>query len=162
MRIPLFLGGLFFCASSPAASVCPIEQARYDYSAGQGGADFKVIKHVDGFASPLVFHLSLSGTKNLWFLFDQGNARYVGLISIKDPSQSGWSPPNPDGGDRPIRDQKFFAWNDDLKIFGEIPVPGSPAPKFILVPDLPETLQASVSDRMFIGSGIFKLVGCDR
>lgn len=36
-----------------------------------------------------------------------------------------------------------------------MPEPGSLAPEFTLVPDLPETLQYTVADRLFIGAGIF-------
>jgi len=38
-----------------------------------------------------------------------------------------------------------------------MPEPGSPAPEFTLVPRLPETLQYTVADRLFIGAGIFEL-----
>jgi len=162
IRLAFSMAGLLLCANTMATPVCPIERAHYAYSEGPGSADFKVLSQVDGFASPVALHLNLSGTRDLWFLFDQGSARYVSLISVTDPTVPGWSPPDPDGGHRPIRDQKFFAWNDDLKIQEAMPQPGSPAPTYILVPDLPETLQYGVSERMAIGAGIFKLNRCDQ
>lgn len=161
MRLAVFMVGLLLCADLLSAPACPIERAHYAYSAGPGNADFKVLAHVDGFASPMALHLNLSGTRDLWFLFDQGSARYVSLISVTDPTAPGWSLPDPDGGHRPIRDQKFFAWGNDLKIQEAMPQPGSLAPTYILVPDLPETLQYGASERMVIGAGIFKLNRCD-
>lgn len=161
IRLAFSMAGLLLCANPMATPVCPIERAHYAYSEGPGSADFKVLSHVDGFASPVALHLNLSGTRDLWFLFDQGSARYVSLISVTDPTVPGWSPPDPDGGHRPIRDQKFFAWNGDLKIQEAMPQPRSRAPTFVLVPDLPETLQYGVSERMVIGAGIFKLNHCD-
>jgi hypothetical protein len=157
-RLAIFLA---LSLASAATVACPIERAHYTYSAGQGAASFAVLDDLTGYVSKLSIHLQLAGKRDLWFLFDAGSARYISLISVTDPRMPGWLPPDPDGGKRPIAAQKFFAWNDDLKIYEDVPQAGTRAPKFILIPDLPETLQYGSRDRLAIGAGIFKLDRCD-
>jgi hypothetical protein len=61
-----------------------------------------------------------------------------------------------------MHDQRYIAWNDDLKIHDLAPQAGASAPKFILVPELAETMRYGGSgERMTIGLGIFKMARCD-
>jgi hypothetical protein len=152
--------GVLAATTATAGVTCPIERAHYTYSAGIGSADFAVHDTLDGYVSKVSLHINLDRRRDLWFLFDEGSARYVSLISVTNPSTPGWVPPEPDGGDRPMPAQKFFAWSDDLKVWEHPPAPGMAAPRFILIPDLPETLQYGVRDRLVIGSGVFKLDHC--
>jgi hypothetical protein len=149
-------------ATAPVPS-CPVEHAHYRYSGGDGEADLSVLPKLSGFMSKVLLHVRVAGKNDFWFLFDQGSGRYVHLVSITDPHRPGWTPPDPDGGDRPLPGQTFIAWNDALKVAESMPRQGAPAPGYFLLPDLPETLWYRMRDgkRIDLAAGIFRLDRCD-
>lgn len=148
--------------AAPHTPSCPVDHAHYRYSGGDGEADLSVLPGLTGFTSKVLLHVRVSGRNDFWFLFDQGSGRYVRLVSITNPNKPGWTPPEPDGGERPLPGQTFFAWNDDLKIAPSMPQKGDRAPGYMLLPDLPEALWYGMRDgqRIAVAAGIFQLDRC--
>lgn len=163
LRLSVLTIASLFSVNSLASTTCPIEHAHYVYTDGLGVADFTVIDKPDDFRSGLVMHLSFKDKekRDFWFLFDQGNSRSISLITTSDPAAAGWTRPDPDKHDNHlIPNQMYYSWNSDMKIGIHEPEPGDPAPEFIFVPALPNALEASFRDRIYIGAGIFKRARC--
>lgn len=149
--------------SAFANTGCPIQFAHYKYGWEGGVADFIMTRPAAGLRSKLSLHLFFKGVGEAWFLFDQGNARYVSLISTEDVNSPTWTAPDPDSNRRrPLADQKYLAWNDDMRISNDPPVKGSMAPEYFVIPELPEALQFDQGKPEIIGAGIYKFDFCKR
>lgn len=161
-RLALLLSTVF-SAGAVAASGCPVPQAQYAYSAGSAVATFVALPHLTGFISKVALHVIIDGKRSYWFLFDGGTSRVVQLISVNDPTLQDWVPPDPDSRrGRPLADQTFLSWNDDMKILSVPPDIGTDAPRYFIIPELPDTLWYNLRDRVSLAPGIFHVARCRR
>lgn len=150
-----------------AAPSCPVEQAHYVSMADQQWtAGFRRIGKRPGWISSVAFFVRSARTKrSYWFMFDQGSARYVNLISTFDVEQPGWHPPGPDGpsSDRPLGEMHYLSADEQLAFSLDIPLQGTPAPIYILLPDLPEVMwyRTLPMEREGAPLAFFKLWSCD-
>jgi hypothetical protein len=56
----------------------------------------------------LALMLTPSAGLAYWFLFDEGSARYINLISTTDVTLKGWEPPMDAKGGRPLGEMHYF------------------------------------------------------
>jgi len=161
------VGFMLMIGSSPlavAGSACATGHARYDLMGAPGfTAGFVAQAPRRGWLTDaaLFVHSAASG-KTFWFLFDQGSARYVNLISTTDVTVPGWAPPSPDGGERPLRDMHYLAADSGLRFDAVPPRATAVAPTYILLPDLSETLWYGQKDgaKEAAPTAFFKLTAC--
>jgi hypothetical protein len=124
-------------------------------------AGFRRVPKVAGWLTDLAFYVrSAKSNKTYWFLFDQGTARYVNLISTEDVEKRGWSPPPSDGGVRPLGSMHYLASKDGLAYTLSLPDQRQAPPRYILLPDLPEVLWYLANPREDVPVAVFKRVGC--
>ncbi|MDE1146891.1 MAG: hypothetical protein PW843_09755 [Azospirillaceae bacterium] len=152
---------------SPAAATideCPITDTLYtmrgrpDVTAG-----FRDVGQHREWAGTLAFHVtSARSGRSYWFLFDQGSAHAVNLISTTDVVAPGWQPPNADGGVRPLGEQHFLAADGDLTFAAALPKTGAKAPRYILLPDLSEVMAHKADPREDVPTAFFEATGCGR
>lgn len=149
-----------------AASQCTVEHARYAlrhdpaltarFVAVDSGPDWPA--HL-----ALRLHSTRSGPDH-WFLpADGGSDGHQTLVSIDDPTQPGWQPPAPDGGDRPLGEAEYLGADAAYDLLDGVPRRGTPAPAHFLVPDLRQLLwyRAPAQQREPSARQFFDRVGCD-
>lgn len=146
-----------------AATPCRVENAQYRLDLGSGfTAGFKKVGHYDGWVSDLALYVRSDATgAKYWFLFDEGAAPRVTLISTTDVETSGWSPPDPDGGERPLS-ETLYLQADAHDHFAENGPPqgGQVAPDKLLLPDLPAVIRGALTPEEAIGHGFFQYKAC--
>ena len=124
-------------------------------------AGFHRLDHHEELLSDLAFYVrSKRRGVTFWFLFDQGSARYINLISTTDVLAKGWAPPDPDGGVRPLPEMHVLLADADFVFAQEAPKSGAAPPAYILLPDLSETLHQSATPGWDILTDLFKFDGC--
>lgn len=110
--------------------------------------------------SDMALHLVGPGANaSYWFVYDGGSAPAVALISTTDVTARGWTPPQPEGGVRPLGSLWVYAMDASMRISFEIPKLRAVPPMYLFVPELSEALRGS-SPRHNLRPGIFKLTGC--
>ena len=148
--------------ASTGFAACPIQNARYrmlhdpDVWAG-----FHTVGRHEGWISDLAFFVhSKSSSQTHWFLFDQGTARYIALISTTNVLESGWAPPDADGGVRPLGDTDIMLADKAYRFASEAPRTGDARPEFILLPDLSDILWSKGKPREDVPTDLFKFDHC--
>ena len=120
---------------------CPVERARYRmihddrFSAG-----FYPIKKYDMWPDLAFFVRSKSTARTFWFLFTSGSSEYLTLVSTTDVRDKTWSPPDPDGGLRPLGDTQVMFAASRYVFIVTVPERKSLRPEYVLLPDLPDAL----------------------
>jgi hypothetical protein len=151
-------------ASAAPAVGCKTARARYEMMGAPGfTAGFRPEPKRPGWLTDVSFFLRSAQTgKTFWFLFDEGSARYVNMISTTDVTAPGWAPPDPDGGARPLGEMHYLAADAALKFDPRLPRQDAPAPTYVLLPDLAETLWYRQRDgaKEAAPTAFLKLVGC--
>ncbi|HZZ66617.1 MAG TPA: hypothetical protein VFE18_00445 [Phenylobacterium sp.] len=149
-------------AASRTAPACPVGRAVYamagrpDVTAG-----FRFVSKREGWLSEWALYVASAKTgRRYWFLFDEGSAQYVNLISTEDVTKPGWSPPPSDGGPRPLGEMHYLASDDGLSYSLDLPDQRRAAPRFILLPDLSEVLWSRAQPREAVPVAVFKQTGC--
>jgi hypothetical protein len=154
-------------ASLPAGQPCRVEDATYTLSADPAfTAGFRSRPPIAGWLTDVFFYVrSAKSGRTYWFMFDEGSARYVTLISTTDVTRPDWRPPSPDGGPRPLGDMTYIAADRQLRFQQrEIPKRRDVAPYYVLLPDLPEKLWYAMPlewGREGVPMGFFKQSGCN-
>jgi len=155
-----FFAAISMCGSVPALSACPIVNATYSGDDG-ATATFRQVARQGLWVSDLALGVrGATGHPIHWFLFDQGSARYINLISTTDVTRKGWMPPSADGGERPLGDTHFIAVARSLAVILRVPTSRDSAPEYLLLPDLPEVLAHRASPPEDMGLFFFKLAHC--
>jgi hypothetical protein len=154
-----------FAATSWAAPTnCKVANARYEMMGAPGlTAGFRPVGNHPGWLTNVAFFVHSDQSKRtFWFLFDAGTARYITLISTTDVSAQGWTPPPPDGGDHPLGSMHYMGADSNLRFSMTLPRHTTPAPTYILLPDLSEKLRygqaGAAKEDVPVAS--FKLKGC--
>jgi hypothetical protein len=151
-------------ASAAAPTNCKAAGARYEMMGAPGlTAGFRPMASHTGWLTDVAFFVhSDHSKKTFWFLFDAGTARYINLISTTDVTQTSWTPPPPDGGDRALGEMHYMAADAALKFSLELPRQTTTPPAYILLPDLSEKLRYGQAggDREDVPVAFFKLKGC--
>ena len=170
MRAMVGVLGLFLALGAPSlasadpAPGCKTANARYEMMGTPGfTAGFLPQPKRQEWPTNVAFFVrSAQSGKTFWFLFDAGTARYVSLISTTDVTAPNWTPPDPDGGSRPLRDMNYLATDAALKFSLDLPRADAPAPAYVLLPDLAETLWYGQRDgaKEDAPTAFFKRVGC--
>jgi len=149
-------------ALAPAcAHACPVEQAHYVMD-GQPGveAGFRPVGRYKGWISDVAFFVRTPARTD-YFLFDQGSAPYVSLISTTDVTEVGWAPPDPDGGVRPLGGMTYYSLHADRSFYQNvIPKAGEEAPAQIFLPDLAEIMWYRGEPRQSVPHAFLTLVQC--
>jgi hypothetical protein len=149
-------------AGAPIAE-CPLVQARYAASDNQVTARFHAIGRRPGWRSDVALGVrSAPGRPEHWFLFDRGAARRINLISTTDVTKRGWQPPSPDGGARPLGEMTYLAADARKAVIAALPTSASPAPRLIVLPELPEVLARRASPAEDATQPILSFVRCAR
>ncbi|HEX5262085.1 MAG TPA: hypothetical protein VFW13_01060 [Phenylobacterium sp.] len=148
-----------FAAASLAA--CRVDHARYVLrTAPEVTAEFRPVGASREWPSGLALkvHFAKSG-RSYWFLpWDGGTSDLQHLASTTDVAASGWRPPSPDGGPRPIGDIDYIATDASYRVIDATPRPGGPAPAHLLFPNLGDATWHSNYDGA--PKQFFDLVGC--
>jgi hypothetical protein len=150
-----------------AAPACSVAKAHYVSMADpRWTAGFAPItKNRDWISDVAFFVRSAESRRTYWFMFDQGSARYVNLISTFDVTRPGWHPPGPDGpaSERPYGEMHYLSADADLKFSLDVPFQKTSAPTYILLPDLPEWgwYRTPPMEREGAPLAFFKLQSCD-
>lgn len=160
----LLLGVGWAETSSAATTNCSAASARYEMMGAPGfTAGFRPTSNYPGWLTDVAFFVHSDHSKRtFWFLFDAGTARYINLISTTDVADASWTPPPHDGGDRPLGEMHYMAADSNLKFSLTLPRQTSPAPTYILLPDLSERLRygQAGSAKEDVPVAFFKLTGC--
>jgi len=143
------------------AHACPVEQAHYAMEGVPGvEAGFSPVGHHAGWKSDVALYVRTPAHMD-YFLFDQGSARYVRLISTTDVTASGWKPPDPDGGVRPLGSMEYFSLHADGSFYQDvIPKAGDEAPARIFLPDLAEVMWYRGEPRQDVPHAFLILARC--
>lgn len=135
---------------------CKLANAHYTLSSDKSfTVTFAATGPLKGWLSNLALQVSHGTESHYWFLFDAGSARYITLISTKDVTSAGWSPPTDDPTTRPLGEMHFFAWYARYRFLQTIPRADTAAPGSIFLPHLPEILAYRASPRVAIPQGVF-------
>jgi hypothetical protein len=158
--------------TAASALSCNVEQAHYvlrtapDITAGfQDTNTRRAADSIDDWPSHLAFriHLAKPG-RTYWFLpWSGGTDGQQHLASTTDVNAPNWTPPNPDGGPRPIGDIDYLATDAEYAVINSIPHRGGAAPAHILLPNLGEALwyRTPADQRDSAPKQFFDLVGCN-
>ncbi len=170
MRAVLAVLGFFLAfgapamASADAPTGCKTATARYEMMGAPGfTAGFLPQAEHQGWQTDTAFFVrSAASGKSFWFLFDRGSARYINMISTTDVTAPGWAPPSPDGGVRPLGEMHYLAADRALTFDPELPRQDAPAPTYVLLPDLAQTLWHGQRNgaKEEAPTAFFKLVSC--
>jgi hypothetical protein len=148
---------------SAAVTACPIEQARYALRTEPSvTAGFMRVESGHDWPSGLALRIEIHGRRH-WFLpFPGGTNGEQNLASTVDPSVPGWTPPNPDGGPRPLGNFQYLGFDATYLLLANIPQSGGAAPAHILLPTLDDALRHPMDDRPrdSIPRQFFDLVAC--
>jgi len=163
--------GSWIGGAHAAPAKCPYREAHYALL-GKPDVTARFVAHpkTPEISTDVYFHIRVeSRAWDFWYTFDSGNGySTVRLISIEDPAEKGWQPPNPDGrAGRPNADETYFGIDSNLTIRTEIPFADKPAPTYIFVPDFGmhvwyRASTANEARRYAVPRAFFKLVGCAR
>lgn len=155
---------LAFTGQASAAETCKTATARYRMIDWPGfTARFIPVGKREGWLTDVALEVrSRQSGRDYWFLFDGGTARYINMISTTNVERPGWTPPPPDGGERPLREMHYMATDAALRFDIDMPKAAKPAPAYILLPDLAEILHygqrgGPIDDAP---TAFFKLEGC--
>lgn len=160
--------------AAAAALSCDVEHARYEMRTAPGiTASFRDVDSVraadgiDDWPAHLAFRLHMAKTgRTYWFLpWSGGTDDRQHLASTTDVEAPGWTPPNPDGGPRPLGDLDYLATDAHYNVIDDIPHRGGPAPAHILIPGLGDRLwhQSPIAEpRDAAPKQFFDLVACTR
>jgi hypothetical protein len=158
---------LALCANVAVAAAttvlpsCTVAHAHYHLSSQPAfKLSFVSIGKRDGWISDLALELKTSTGPTYWFLFDEGSARYINLISTTDVNLEGWEPPTDANGIRPLGEMHYFAWTRDYRFDESVPVSATLAPERIFLPDLTDAMWYRASPRQGLSQGVFVLDGC--
>jgi hypothetical protein len=148
--------------SLPAWAACPAETARYTAKDPRYTAGFATKPAGGDFVSDLAFYFHGDVThRTLWFLFDQGSAPVMRLISTEEVTRPGWQPPDPDGrAHRPAFDTIYLQAGLDLYFRPQAPHKGGDAPAYILLPEMSEKMWYGIEPREGAPIGVYRLTGC--
>lgn len=106
----------------------------------------------------IYFH-STQSNQTYWFSFDEGSARYINLISTSDPTNKDWRIPD-HSSPRPLGEMHYLSADDGLNFSLSLPSGSEFPPKYILLPDLANTMWYSGSPRESVPIAFFVLKGC--
>ncbi len=148
---------------SAAVTACPVDQARYALRTEPAvTAGFLRVESSRDWPSGLALGIQVHGRRH-WFLpFPGGTDGAQNLASTLDPTVSGWTPPNPDGGPRPLGNFQYLGFDATYRLLPSIPHSGGAAPVHILLPTLDDALRHPTGDqpRDSIPRQMFDLVAC--
>lgn len=153
------------------AAACMVENAHYQATsaASNATADDVVVERplwYEGGGPKAAIHVRIPLEKdgapplNDWFIYDQGSSGMIHLLESTDRARPSWDLWESQHEDGPLHDVKeYYAWSDDHSLDTTPPMPGSEAPKYILLSGLDEALRRT--HHMERGPGMFKLSRCD-
>src|ERR1700755_3021568 len=110
--------------SAATLSSCQVDQAHYVLrTAPDVTADFRPLDRGKDWPSGLALSIRFSKSgRTYWFLPSNGGTDGVpSLVSTTDVDQSGWRPPDPDGGPRPLGDIEYLGMAADYRVIGHAP-----------------------------------------
>lgn len=137
----LFALALIF-SDYAVAKLCPIVGAKYSSMANPGlTARFNLIGNRSSNFRDLQLSLhSAQDNSNFYFFFYGGTARHIFLQSVSDDLANLSSNKSPGEKAGPLGDMEYISADNNLKFNMEIPNSSNQAPKYILLPDLPEKM----------------------
>lgn len=148
---------------SAAVTACPIDQARYALrTAPRVTAAFSKVDSGPDWPAGLAFSIDAHG-RRYWFLpWNGGTDGRQNVASTLDPTQPGWTPPNPDGGPRPLGNFEYLGFDASYRLLSAAPRRGEQAPSHILLPHLDDGLRHPPTgvERDSIPRQFFDLVAC--
>ncbi|HTU00117.1 MAG TPA: hypothetical protein VMF58_18855 [Rhizomicrobium sp.] len=121
------------------ASACDYEHARYALAGDPSVvAEFTKPKdHVPEMAGDLFFYIKMKRRKLTYWYFPDRGTEDVTMISMLDPREKDWQPPDPDSRwFRPHPDEPFYAFGDDYRDRFELPSRRQRAAKLLFLPNL--------------------------
>lgn len=159
-------GGVSQAAALPP-EVCKYEKAHYVLM-GDKGVEAGFVKHVptEQFPTNVFFFISVaSAHKTFWYAPEHGsNFGNTKLISINDPRNKNWAPPDPDGmTGRPAADEEYFAVRANLSFDEAAPDATAQAPAYIFVPDFAPNLWSAtrgIGKPISVPRAFLKLTKC--
>lgn len=149
-----------FALVAVATAECPAERAHYVL---RGRPDitayFRAVDSGNDWPSQLALAVSSSKTGKItwWVPWQGGTDGRTNIASTTDVTRSGWRPPNPDGGPRPLGDRQLLTLDAVYDIMEGVPKRGKTAPVHMLNPDA-----GSSRDEVFPVKQFFDLVGCSK
>jgi hypothetical protein len=149
---------------SAAVTACPIEQARYALRTEP--VVTAVFTRVDsGRDWPTGLAMRIDSHGHLyWFLpFGGGTGGAQYLASTLDVTRPDWTPPNPDGGPRPLGSLDYLGFDATYRVLGDVPRRSDAAPAHILLPGLSDRLWHAPpgAERDAVPRQVFDLVRCE-
>ena len=142
---------------------CPVEQARYALRTEPAVvARFMLVESGPDWPQGLALRLDFHGRRE-WFLpWNGGTDGRQNISSILDPTRSGWKPPSPDGGPRPLGDLEYVGLDETYLLLEAAPKRGEKAPAHFLLPHLDDVLRHPSGDkpRDSIPRQFFDLLAC--
>lgn len=130
-----------------AVTACPTEKAVYALRTEPAvTARFVPVAASQDWPSGVALRLDFHG-KRQWFLPAIGGTNGENyMISMSDPTTSGWTPPDPEGGPRRLGEFQYIGFDKTYLVLPSTPRAGKPAPAHMLLPTLDDGLRHPRND----------------
>ena len=149
-----------FALVAVATAECPAARAHYVLRGRPDiSAYFRAVESGKDWPSQLALAIGSSKTGKVtwWVPWQGGTDGRTNIASTTDVTRSGWRPPNPDGGPRPLGDRQLLTLDAVYDIMEGVPQRGKAAPVHMLNPDA-----GSSRDEVFPVKQFFDFVGCSK
>jgi hypothetical protein len=157
------LAALMVPVAAHAQSGCELEQARYVLRGEPSvTAHFQDIPQYPGWLTNVVLKVDFAKEGDgFWWLFDQGSARFLNMISTTDVNKPGWVPPSDTNRERgPLGETHVWFATRDYRLSYRLPQQRQTAPQHIFIPDLEELMWYDAEPRRGVPTAFFDLVSC--
>jgi hypothetical protein len=150
-------------AIPPCHAACPLERAHYSLrGAPTVTARFREIGKYPGWITNVALQIDFQKEgDHFWWLFDEGSARYLNMISTTDIDKAGWQPPSEqNNGRRPLGEKHVWFADGAYNLNYNAPKSGDVAPAHIFIPDFEEAMWYEVEPRRGVPTAFFDLIRC--
>jgi len=146
-------------------AACSFEHAHYvlDHESSFTAGFQPIAKWADWPTDVALFVHSRKLNKTYWFVFDKDQDAHTYLIMTTDVRAKGWRPPGVEARSGSLAGDGYLALNAAHDFLPGLPGQSAAAPKYMLLPDLPNDLwyEADVNTRTGVGLSLFELKTCN-
>lgn len=145
-----------------AQNQCVLEHARYVLRGEPSvTAHFQDLAPNPDWLTNVAFNIAFAKQgDSFWWLFDEGSAPFLNMISTTDVNKPGWAAPGDDRKQGPLGETHVWFATSHYRLSHELPKPGQTAPQHIFVPDLQELMWYAAQPRRAVPTAFFDLASC--
>jgi hypothetical protein len=157
------LAAILVPVATSAHSRCQLEAARYALRGEPTiTAHFQDIPQAPDWLTNVALNIDFAEEGDgFWWLFDQGSARFLNMISTTDVNKPGWVPPSDTSRERgPLGETHVWFATKDYRLSYRMPKRRQTAPQHIFIPDLEDLMWHTAYPARTAPTGFFDLVSC--